>query len=100
MLLALQWFFSRFISFRFSTSFLARPPSPVYIATFSLQVYITRHEIFLSAGAMGLNMPLQASVWPTPSGEIAQPLLQLPSVCIVCILCVLHHLHGPGKALL
>lgn len=49
---------------------------------------------------MGLNMPLRASVWPAPSGEIAQPLLQLPSVCIVCIFCVLHHLHGPGKALL
>ena len=41
--------------------------------------------VFLSAGAMGLNMPLQATIWPTPSGEIAQPLLQLSSVCIVCI---------------
>ena len=57
-----------------------RPPTvPVYIATSHSRSISNRYGSFLSAGAMGLNMPLQASVWPTPSGEIAQTLLQLLS---------------------
>ena len=84
---SLQLLFSRFICFRIIASFFARPPSPVHIYSyvFTPGLYRIDMGVFLALGAMGPNMPLQATVWPTPSDEIAQPLLRLPSVCFVYI---------------
>ena len=59
----------------------AHPPLPVYIyiVTFSLQVISNRYGSLLSAVAMGLNIPLQGSLFGLLHGDkTGQQRLQLP----------------------
>ena len=62
-LFCLQLFFSRSHSFRVMSIFLPGPPTALYVR---------RHGNAFRARAP--NLPLQASIWATPGGEISQPL--------------------------
>ena len=78
---------SIFISFR-ATAFLSHPPTPVYIASFVLQVYVVQTwEFFLALGyeKLCLFRPLFATSPGVGTVPITTYVICIPSfVCVTC----------------